>query len=832
MIKETIILAPGANKTELLRSLALYGQGSFGMRIYSSAYRLAENMLIRKGIHDSNVFSDAEASYLISKLMKSIDAFKNSSFTDAVNMAASLRSLRNLITDDEASQMNKLVTDSEFSDKNRNLLEVYEKYRTALQSRKDSIDVIREALKVEYDLNVRCIRLKEFPLTPLEEALINKISENKTEEISLLELFGVEKKDLQNIRYVKAYGNSNEVENTLNYIFENDLPLDDCVIAVTDNRKYNQLLLEYSQKYQLDVIFARGTSITNNNPARLLKMYYQWDRNGYHGVDPLMEMLLCSSFDLEKLQEKISKDISSDTLVSTIDRAGQLKFEPDARSNLKKAEDYLAMIGERDRVDGDVLVVLAEELGKDCCSFLSEYSVITGEKDREALRMITGSIEPYLFYNPEGSYTDIYRNVLSLTVGKSVSSSGSLIVTDIRGALSCVRRNLFIIGLSAVNFPGNVRENYLLLDDDLKLYGDVETSEQIIERKKKELNDLIELYSSVNAQITLSYSGYDMTGIKDENASSVLFEIYSRQFPDRTIEDFEKLLKENEAAYLQNRLSLSHQVLNALSQSETIPEIPKGDIVNQPYDGNRFFSPSALETFFQCPKRFYLTRILGIEEPDPDDPFEVINARDMGTLVHSAMEYLAEKKEISVKDFLSYASDLFDSYLKTRTALSEDSIKAARKEFLNMVESGWRYDPRNDVVAAEERFSVMHRESGIGLYGLPDRVEVDKNGEYLIADFKTKRRIEHIPDDIDTCLQVVLYAYMMSNHPHNKYPISYCAYRYLRYRDPIICKYDHEIQQQLNEKLQIVRNALDAGYFPCADNEDSCRYCRLAEICG
>ena len=80
-MREKIILAPGANRTELIRSLALYGKGSFGVRTYNSAYSLAADMLLRKGIVNDNVMTDAEAVYLVSHCMKSVEAFNNSSFT-------------------------------------------------------------------------------------------------------------------------------------------------------------------------------------------------------------------------------------------------------------------------------------------------------------------------------------------------------------------------------------------------------------------------------------------------------------------------------------------------------------------------------------------------------------------------------------------------------------------------------------------------------------------------------------------------------------------------------------------------------------------------------
>ena len=117
-MREKIILAPGANRTELMRSLALYGKGSFGVRIYNSAYSLASDMLLRRGIVNDDVMTDREAVYLIFRCMKSVKAFDNSSFTDAINMAGSFSTLRKLITADETAQMERLVRESDFAAKN------------------------------------------------------------------------------------------------------------------------------------------------------------------------------------------------------------------------------------------------------------------------------------------------------------------------------------------------------------------------------------------------------------------------------------------------------------------------------------------------------------------------------------------------------------------------------------------------------------------------------------------------------------------------------------------------------------------------------------------
>jgi len=836
MIKETIILAPGANKTELLRSLALYGKGSFGWRIYNSAFNLAEDMLVRKGIINNRVVSEAEVPYIISKCMKSVQAFENSSFTDAINIASSLNTLRKLIVEDENQQLNRLVNESAFSGKNKNLLKVYSAYRKMIDGRNDSIDVIRQALEQTYELSIEFIKLEEFPLLPLEEALLSTLSGNKARCMSLVKLFGTDKKAYRNISFIKAYGNSNEVENTLNYIFENNIPLDDCVIAVSDTNKFNQLLMEYGQKYKIEMTFANGTSINNTNPARLLRLYYDWDKINFHGVDSLMAMMYSSCFDLEKLKASFPEGTKYQVIKNTIDRAGQLQLQPDADYNRKKTNDFIPLVNnwQEERMDETVLKVLSEELSKSCTDFITEHAVIRDGKDEEALRIINYAIEGYLTYCPDGSYADIINNILAKNVGKSVSKPGALIVTDIRGALSVCRSHLFVIGLSANNYPGTVKENYLLLDDDMELYGkDVPVSKKTVERKKEDLNALLTLYSSLDTEIRLSYSSYDITGIKVENASSVLYEIYKKMNPDGTIDDYESLLKESETSYLQNKLSVSHQVLNALPSGVLIPEIPKGNVVNEPYVGNRSFSPSALEKFFTCKKSFYLSNILGIEEPDPDDPFVVIDSRDMGTLVHSAMEYLGRNRGIiNEKEFVKYADGLFDDFLKMRTPDSTETAEKARKEFLEMAINGFEKDPGNEFIGAEEKESVCHKPSGIVIYGKPDKVERDKNGEYLIVDYKTKKKIEHVEDDINTCLQVVLYAYMLKHRAKNPLDITKCTYRYLRSSIEVDCIYNKDIEVQLEAKMGEVKAALDSGYFPCTTDKENCKYCKFAAICG
>jgi CRISPR/Cas system-associated exonuclease Cas4 (RecB family) len=108
-------------------------------------------------------------------------------------------------------------------------------------------------------------------------------------------------------------------------------------------------------------------------------------------------------------------------------------------------------------------------------------------------------------------------------------------------------------------------------------------------------------------------------------------------------------------------------------------------------------------------------------------------------------------------------------------------------------------------------------------------VEKTAEGEYIIADYKTGKRISHQANDIDTCLQVVIYAYIMEQ---KNIPISRCEYRYLRDGVTVPCRYDDSMKEKLNDKLLVFKNALTTGQFPVAENRSACTYCKLANICG
>ncbi len=828
-MKETIIFAPGSNGTELLRTLARFGKNTLGIRILNST-ALSKIAIMRSGIALKETFlTRREEPSLYNSILNKIPYFAASSYSDCEQIAAALFSMRMLIPEDEEEIVSEKLSGGEFTKKNHALKEAYSRYLRALEKDDyiDTIGLIRKAASEADPMNAEFIILKEYPLSPLNQKLLDVLSGGNYQEINLVDLFETEERAIPDIRMTDAYGASNEIEDVLGYIFRNNIPLDQCMIAAADTASYGQLIYDEAQEYQIPVAFGQGIPIANSNPAELLKLLSDWDTKGFHGINALEKILTSEAFDRKKL--------GLDGILRICEVAGQLRISYDGKENQKRIDAYRAILEDDEKKEVlDKVEHLAEEFSKGCSYLISTYSVIrkgfAGRVDRSAVSVITDMLDSYTQFSNEDIGT-IIPDILAKTVCSEISREGELFVASIEGATSSLRPYLFIVGLSASNFPGSPTENYLLLDSDYLMFGKEEavpTSVNKIRKRKNDLEELLRIAAALGVQVQMSYAGYQLAEHKEDNPSSVLFEIYQTIHPETSMEAFRSSL--NQVGFFDQTLSAISGVGRAfndgiIGQADSAPaeeEILEADL-------EKPWSPSALETFFSCPRRFYLTRILKAREPEEDDPFTVINANQLGTLAHTQMEHLAEK-HVSKKKFLERAEKEFDDFLKSRPPLHPEAVKREKQTYLRMLENAYESDPGNEVISAEEKWTVEHT-SGVKLFGYPDRVEKMKNGEYLVADYKTKRRIDHVEDDVDLCLQVLLYAYMAEQEG---YPITKCEYRYIRQNESVFCRYDESMKNALSDRLQYFRRCLETSDYPCnpGDKNANCEYCKCVDICG
>lgn len=826
---ETIIFAPACRGTELIRTLARFGKNTLGVRV-ENATGLSRLALMRSGISVKETFLPRrEEPSVYNAFLNKVSYFAAASYADCEQIASAIFSIRSLIPNKEEETIRGILSGGEFQKKNQALAEVYEKYLRALKDNHyiDSIGLIRKAAIEAKLLKATLYILKEYPLSPLEKELLQKLSGDSYQEISLIDLFGKKENTLPEIVMTDAYGASNEVEDILGYIYENNLPLDQCVIAAADSSSYAQLIYDQSLQYHIPVTFGNGIPIINSNPAELLKLYYEWNTKGFHGINALEKLLTSEALDRQALGlTRIHK---------ICEVAGQLRISSDDAENKKRIKAYKdTLTKEEDLETLKSVAFLAEELAKGCSYFIRTYSLIrdgfAGRVDRSAIGVITNTLDAFTKYSDD-DISLIIPDLLAKTVCSEISHEGELYVTSISGTLASLRPNLFIAGLSASVFPGSPTENYLLLDSDYLLFGDessVPTSVNRIQDKKKALLNLLRASSALDVTIRMSYAGYQLAEHKEDNPSSVLFEIFQSAHPDASMEDFKQSLRH--VGFFDHVLSGVSKIGQAYNRNI----VGKADLALEEEDIQRAdlekaWSPSALEIFFSCPRRFYLTKILKIREPEDDDPFTVINANQLGTLAHSQMEHLAEK-HVSQNEFLKRAEKEFDDFLKSRPPMHMEAMTKEKRAFLKMMENAYDNDPGYEVLSAEDQWTVEH-ETGVKLFGYPDRIEKIDDANCIIADYKTKRRIEHVEDDADTCLQVLLYAYMAEQQG---IPVTSCEYRYIRLNESVVCHYNDAMKAALAKKLEFFRQSLETSDYPCnpGEKDANCKYCKCADICG
>ena len=874
-MRETIILAPGAKGSELLKCLALHKKNCLNLRM-CGAGELARIALMRNGVFlKEDIISKNEESAIVVQAVQDEEYFAGATYSDVQEITNVIRRIRSFVTDsDEIGTIKSILAKGPFKQKNEALVNVYTKYMEALvkQGQLDYIGLVKKAVAECEALDADFYVLKEYPLNPLEEQLLVKVSGKNYKTLSLAQLFGVDNEKIIIDEYRSCYGAPNEVEVVLQDIYKNN-KADKCVVALTDIATYGQLFFDYALLYNIPVTFGCGVSITNSNPARLLVLYYHWLTDGFFGATALMEMLNSESFDRSKLKEQFPETGDDFGWRYFYEVLGGLRLTNNPKNNTSRienfkkvveAEEQLAQKGTKDystylRKKSYIpyLEIMARELALAPEDFIYKYSRIRkGDKtNAEALLMTLDNSAASVIYEElkivreadESQNTeDIIQNVLKGNVYKQSASSGALHITDIGGAMSCIRENLYVVGLGASKFPGNPRENYLLLDEDLKCFGERAmqySSFNKIIRKRDNLFYLVRLASALGSKINVSFAGLNVSDLKKDNASSVLFDLYKEELgTEVTDEQLNKRIKQ--IGYFDPAISMDREIGKAYNQGDVIQGIipTNKSVIQMSLSVDKEYSPSAIGTFVNCPRKYMLRYILGIQEPENNDPFSIISPTEIGNLAHALMERVTNTN-ITEDEFLQLSGEYFDRFIMEKAPLIMDNVPYVKNLFMETMSSAYSLRPLGQVIAQEQDIHCTH-ESGIKLFGYPDCVEKLDDGTYRIVDYKTGSQVQHIMDDFDSCIQVIIYAYLMES---KGYTVSSGEFRYLRTGDVVSCKYNNDMKEKLKKRLEAFKNCMENVnvndgkgsnnkkiFEPIRDVKaigEKCTNCRYAQIC-
>ena len=771
---EKILFSNNFNQTEYLRTLAKLNYNTFALRVLNDG-EICSYILERAGIYpDGEFISSKEANYIFYHLV-------GGDFGDAKNLRSAIDFYRDCVVGDISKALDENLTD-DFLDKKvliKTQYQAYTKYKKE-HNLYDKQDLINFIISKDISLNIEVDYYEEFGISKLLLTMLEKVF-SKVNKISLSDTFQNKEKD---IHFLRAFGKPCEAD----YVFSEiqKYPVDECQIVVTNN---NDALEIIKTMEMLHVPYTShiGVPVISTKAGTLLNYLFNLENLSF-GVDGFKALFDCPYFNVDAFKSMIpeNKKNPDREFSEFVKHSGWLRLNFEERRDIVP-ELYKPYIYE-------MLEKLQDSLLKGRGSFIAEYIINPSPLDLgviDSIRRVEEASQKYGF-----TQKDVLKDYLGSYIDKKISQSGCLYITDVNSALSSLRKHNFIIGLTS-DFPGGPKENYLIFDEEYEKTGsDLYISKEIVKRKEKVLRSLI----SASEDLYLTYPYFELASLEDKNPSSVIFDLFKG-------DDVSKI---PQYGFKDMTLDMNKEVY--VSRIENLKSNLEKEVISLTYDKNKIlnkkFSPSSFYKFFkeEYYLDFMLSSIFDIKIDNEDDPYDVIPSNEMGTLIHEVMEGF-QKNKISKDELLNKAYFAFDNFLKKKPAMIQSSIKASRDRFLRLVESLYKMDPGNKHIYSERY--IEGSIEGINFGGMFDRLEQDVLGNYIIVDYKTGRNVEHIENDPVTCLQGLIYAYLIENYGVFHAKINRIEFRYPEKEVTISIIYNDENKQKMLDMMKEFKQSIE-----------------------
>ena len=773
---EKILFSNCFNQTEYLRTLAKLGQNTFNLRVMNDVELCSFILEHSNKMPEGTFISSKEEDYIYYHLGAG-------DYNDAKNLRSAIDSYRDCVNDDILSSLDNNLS-NDFLDKKNLIKDKYQQYEQYKKEHKlyDKNDLVNYILNSDIKLDMECSYYEEYDITQVFLKMIQKVFAN-VKALSLEDTFSKKDKD---IHFMKAYGKPCEAD----YVFFQiqKYPIDECEIVLTTSEDALEVV-KTAQALNIPCTSHIGSPIISSNAGILLSYLFKLEDMSY-GVDGYRYL-----FNSKVFNSQIFKDMIPPTEYNLerafndfIKYAGWLRLSFDNKETIHQ-ELYRPYIS-------SMLLKLQESLAKGRASFVKEYLVDVTPLDEAVISNIEAVEKASKEYGFDQK--EILRDLIQGTANRKVAKSGCLYITDINSAISSLRKHVFIIGLDS-NFPGGPKENYLIFDEEYDKTGsNYYNSKEIVKRKEKVLRALI----NASEDLYLTYPYFELAALEDNNPSSVFFDLYPGDVSKCPSYDYKDLSlsvnKEVYSAHLLNKYVLTK------NPSLTIDLSPKALLAKK-------YSPSSFHGFFESENKvsFLLSNILGIDVQDEDDIYSIIPSNERGTLIHALMEHF-QKDKVNYATFYKEAEKAFNDFILTKPPVIPSSLERAKEEYFRIIENVYKGDPGNEFVAAEEY--VDGKISDILFGGRFDRIEKDKFDKYILVDYKTGRRVTHKKEDVVSCIQGLIYGYLINHSDKYKkrgIKIDRIEFRYPDSGDNIPITYNQEHEDALIEKCNEFKSAIE-----------------------
>ena len=585
---------------------------------------------------------------------------------------------------------------------------LFSAYETALIENHylDEADILRLAIEQQRaatNNNTIYFAIQQVKSRPLELELLEALVKKEDYMLSLVPEADQELRinPKLNTTMFHANGEHNEVKEVIRHIKQHQLPLDQVTILYTTPDPYTQLFHELSHYHELSFTFETGTSILNTVPAKLFHGLLLWIKNQYRVIDliRLLQQGHLRQFDetspstaktirllrdaeiswgIENYQPLLEQQISKLT-----ERIESIENKEDSYQ-YKKLQEYIwlnnwiiELTSELPNTELNEKVNYAQ-LANKLSSILTAHCPDKDPLDKAAKAKIQEELRIINKVDEEKTLDECLLLFSSVTESMKVSASapnpGAIHVTSYKQGIWAERPYTFLVGLDFQRFPGQLREDPILLDmERKKLDARLPLKNEVPKDTKALMNQLI---SSMEGNLFLSYSAYNPMENREVHPSSFLLELYRKQ-TNEPFAHYQDLLKQlgemkgyipedtmlDEPEWWLDQLLVKQHGHITKPLFEAYQHLAKGTTAREQKESDRFtsydgkisgeltqldprknseliLSSSSLELLGKCPYAYFLKYVLKIEEPAEQElnPGQWLTPAQRGSLLHRVFE--------------------------------------------------------------------------------------------------------------------------------------------------------------------------------------------------
>lgn len=737
----------------------------------------------------------------------------------------------------------------------------------------DRIDLLKHACRIAEPNGRRYVALSSYAPSPLEKELLNKLSGGHLTIVPIcapkeiappanalskeVALSGIPTDLSARSSFHPCRGKDTEVRFVFRDILKNSIPADDCAVIYLSG-EYAQLIYETAARFHLPVDMSAGISLTGSGIYAMLSQLLTLPEENYNveNLCALIEAGICKP----PHRYKLASALREQRVGWSKDR--YLRFL-EALAGDSKLSGYA---GEWTAFFHDLFSVLEpsgtlSEQRRALLDFLRHYTNRTQHDEAAAYACAQKLIGEIASLRPdETALQRLVELMKSSNYLNAPAQPGHLFCAPLSQALCTGRKRLYILGMSRYALQGSDRESPILNDADRKQLG-------LKNAQSTEAENTFRLLQTVlqhEGEFVFCYPNFDSERMLDQKPASVYSDLRKAAnaaetiityIPDTALTAGDNMLQGIPAGTYTAQWNASETpaLQSALSHRQQIDNFP--------------FSCSSLETAFQCPRKFYLDKILHFRKPDIPEYSDScwLPKNELGTFCHHVLEKYYQaviNQETPDLDALMQqeCEDMEKRNPVSRKDLQDNDLQKARTIIENTID--WTTAEGRTVHSVERPFGrnvggdppppslpLTINSKKLLLSGSIDRVD-EKDGKLRILDYKTGD-VFRFTNDMSHHLQHYLYTLAEETLSNRK--IEHADYLFLNTPTGIRLETIEEDNTKRSEMAQTVETLLEwlsdeekcTNHIPCpvtvsgttnaaiaTEPNDPCRYCAYTEFCN